>query len=99
ERRIRGVERSLRNARRTKTILRVWYEYERLIAKLGAIDAADVLDRAATLASKAKLPPQIVAGFYDMTGMQRRLIEAISPSMEFVPEIDAEPPAPVVNEY
>jgi len=99
ERRIRGVERSLRNARRTKTIVRVWYEYERLIAKLGAIDAADLLDRAATLASKTKLPPQIVAGFYDMTGMQRRLIEAIAPSMEFIPAIDAEPPAPVIGEY
>ncbi len=99
ERRIRGVERSLRNARRTRTIVRVWYEYERLIAKLGAIDAADLLDRAAALAATSKIPPQIVAGFYDMTGMQRRLIEAISPSNNYMPDIDPEPAAPLIDEY
>src|SRR5581483_5232538 len=99
ERRIRSAERSLRNARRTRTILRVWYEYERLIAKLGAIDAADLLDRAAALAPKSTLPPQIVAGFYDMTGMQRRLIDAISPSILYVPDIASEPPAPRIDEY
>ena len=42
ERRVRSVERSLRNPRRTRTILEVWFEYERLISRLGAIDPADL---------------------------------------------------------
>src|SRR5436305_1405098 len=49
---------------RARLALRAWREYERLIAQLGAVDPADLLDRAAALAPKAN--PQIVAGFYDM---------------------------------
>ncbi len=68
---------------RTRLALRVWREYERLIASLGAIDPADLLARAAALAPSAK--PQIVAGFYDTTAMQQRLIDALQPEAVYVP--------------
>lgn len=68
--------RGLRNARRTETILRAWSEYERLIARLGCIDPADLLQQTTELASST-LPPQLLAGFYDMTGAQLRLIETL----------------------
>jgi hypothetical protein len=68
--------RALRNARRTETILRAWSEYERLIARLGCIDSADLLAEATALASPS-LRPQLLAGFYDMTGTQFRLVEAL----------------------
>jgi len=78
ERRSRGVQ-SLRNTRRTETIVRVWKGYEKLIAHLQAVDSADVLARAATLieTGRVAVPPQIVAGFYDMTGAQLRLVHAL----------------------
>jgi PD-(D/E)XK nuclease superfamily len=69
----------LRNRERTALIVRAWTEYEHLITILGAVDAADVFARAAKLIDAgAPLPPQIVAGFYDMTGMQRAIIEALA---------------------
>jgi RecB family exonuclease len=68
---------SLRNARRTQLVVRAWREYERLIAQSGAIDPADLLVRAATLVKRAPVAPQIVAGFYDMTGAQLALVEAL----------------------
>src|SRR5207244_4404810 len=49
----------------------------------GAIDPADLLGRAAALAPNAN--PQIVAGFYDMTAMQMRLIEASQVEAVYVP--------------
>src|SRR5688572_20428183 len=67
--------RGLRNPRRTEAIVRAWTEYERLIAQLGAIDAADRLARAAKLAPTAR--PQLVAGFYDMTGAQLALLQSL----------------------
>jgi RecB family exonuclease len=72
---------------RTKLALRAWREYERLIAQLGAIDPADLLGRAAERAASAK--PQIVAGFYDMTGAQLRLIQALPLEAIFIPAGDA----------
>jgi len=96
ERRVRSVERSLRNPRRTRTILEVWFEYERLISRLGAIDPADLLERAAAL---PKLKPQIVAGFYDMTGVQKKLIEALISPRQFIPSVERQAPPPVVVEY
>src|SRR5207253_1612380 len=70
--------RGLRNGRRTEAIVRAWTEYERLIAQLNAIDAADLLGRGARHAGSAR--PQLLAGFYDMTGAQlafvRSLLEA-----------------------
>jgi hypothetical protein len=67
--------RGLRNGRRTEAIYRAWSEYEKLIAQLHAIDAADRLAQASRLAGSAK--PQLLAGFYDMTGAQWQLVEAL----------------------
>jgi len=69
----------LRNTARTKLVIRAWRDYERLIAQLGAIDPADLLRRAAALieSGSVAIAPQIVAGFYDMTGAQRAVIEAL----------------------
>jgi len=95
ERRVHSVERSLRSARRTRTIIEVWYSYERLISRLGAIDPADLLERAAAL---PKLKPQIVAGFYDMTGVQRKMIESLAPLVTFIPLVSHQQ-TPTVTEY
>jgi ATP-dependent helicase/DNAse subunit B len=71
--------RGLRDLQRSKTIVVAWREYERVIAQLGAIDPADLLERAArAIAAGAPLAPQLVAGFYDMTGVQFRLVDAIA---------------------
>jgi ATP-dependent helicase/DNAse subunit B len=68
----------LRNRERMRTLVRAWEEYERLIAKLGCIDPADLLARAAELiATGATVPPQMLAGFYDMTGAQMALVGAL----------------------
>src|SRR5260370_2072820 len=60
-------------------IVRVWKAYEKLIAHLQAVDSADVLARAATLIESGgvTVEPQIIAGFYDMTGAQLRVIHAL----------------------
>lgn len=68
--------RGLRNTRRTEAILAAWGGYERFIAQLNAIDAADRLGDAARLVD-ARVPMQLLAGFYDMTGAQLRLVEAL----------------------
>ncbi len=73
-----NAARSLRNRDRIRFAIRAWQLYERLIAKLGAVDPADVLARAAELASG--LRPQasaVLAGFYDMTGAQLALVRAL----------------------
>src|SRR3954447_10528761 len=69
----------LRNAARTKLLVRAWREYERLIEQDNAIAPAVLLRRAAAIIESGRVPvaPQIVAGFYDMTGAQRRVIEAL----------------------
>jgi PD-(D/E)XK nuclease superfamily len=59
----------------TRLALQAWQQYEKFIAQLGAIDPADLLARAAARA--ASVNPQIVAGFYDMTGAQLALVEAL----------------------
>jgi hypothetical protein len=77
---IRRGTRGVRNPRRTELVIRAWTEYERLIAQLGAIDPADLLARATRLVSSgddARGKPQLLAGFYDMTGAQRQLAEAL----------------------
>ncbi|HWS71515.1 MAG TPA: hypothetical protein VN605_05345, partial [Thermoanaerobaculia bacterium] len=67
-----------RNRERTRLVIRVWSEYERLIATLGAIDPADLFERAIRLIQRnAAVAPQLVAGFYDMTGVQLRFVEAL----------------------
>lgn len=60
---------------RRAAVARAFAEYEKLIAALGAIDPAELLLFAARDVSNMK--PQIVAGFYDMTGAQRGLVEAL----------------------
>src|SRR5207253_2836707 len=73
--RMRG---SGRNRERTRLVIRVWSEYERLVATLGAIDPADLFERAIRLIQRnAAVAPQLVAGFYDMTGVQLRFVEAL----------------------
>jgi RecB family exonuclease len=69
----------LRNVARTKLLVRAWREYERLISEVNAIDPADLLRRAAAIieGGRVAIAPQIVAGFYDMTGAQRRVVEAL----------------------
>jgi RecB family exonuclease len=69
----------LRNGARTKLVVRAWREYERLVGQLEAIDPAELLRQAAALieSGRVTIAPQIVAGFYDMTGAQRRVIEAL----------------------
>ena len=78
ERRLRAT-RAVRNPARSRLLVRAWREYERLITQLGAIDPADLLARAVALIEKsgASIQVQIVAGFYDMTGAQRNVIEAL----------------------
>jgi hypothetical protein len=69
---------AIRNRDRLRAILRAWEEYERLIAKLGAIDPSDLLAGAAkAIRAGAVIPQQIVAGFYDMTGAQAAVIDAL----------------------
>ncbi|HEX6639893.1 MAG TPA: hypothetical protein VF215_02210, partial [Thermoanaerobaculia bacterium] len=64
--------RGLRNPRRTEAIVRAWTEYERLIAQLNAIDAADRLAMV-----RSAVPMQLLAGFYDMTGAQFALVKTL----------------------
>jgi hypothetical protein len=93
--RVSRAGRGLRNAPRTRAILRAWSEYEKLIAQLGAVDPAEVLLRAsAAIGERASRPPAaerlaprdvpedarapfILAGFYDMTGVQLAVVSAL----------------------
>ncbi|HET7710583.1 MAG TPA: PD-(D/E)XK nuclease family protein [Thermoanaerobaculia bacterium] len=76
ERRARSC--SLRHVERTDLLIRVWRHYEKFIRDLGATDPADLLRRAADLIRDgAAVRPQIVAGFYDMTGAQLSLLQAL----------------------
>ena len=78
EQRVRDTP-GLRDSERTRTALRVWTRYEQLVSALQAVDPADVLGRAAELivSRAADVAPQIVAGFYDMTGAQLRVVSAL----------------------
>jgi RecB family exonuclease len=96
QRRVTGA-RSLRNRERIRLAVRAWQTYERLIAKLGAVDPADILARAAELASGlGPRVPVVLAGFYDMTGAQLALVRALQ-SVEIVSAIfvpfDSEDPS------
>jgi hypothetical protein len=68
------------NRPRLDVFLSVWKEYERQMAILGALDPADLLARAATLIERrpALAAPQIIAGFYDLTGSQQALLSALA---------------------
>lgn len=73
------AEARVRNPARLEEIVRVWSDYATLVARLGASDPADLFEAASRLANPA-VKPQLVAGFYDMTGAQlafvRKLHEA-----------------------
>lgn len=66
-------------------IARAFHEYERLIASAHAIDPADLLSLAER--SIGDVRPQIIAGFYDMTGAQLAFVRALLPHVTavFVP--------------
>ncbi len=68
--------RGLRNAGRTEAIVTAWRNYEQLIAALGVLDPSELLLRAAR-AIDVNTTPQIVAGFYDMTGAQWQVVDAL----------------------
>ena len=70
-------ERRARSRGRSAILIRAWRAYEKLIAALPAVDPADVLERAAVLIGQTPVPQQILAGFYDMTGAQLRLVNAL----------------------
>jgi RecB family exonuclease len=77
ERKVRDSGR-LRNRARTQLLIGVWKDYERFLSQMEAIDPADLLTRAADrITGGAAVRPQLLAGFYDMTGVQSRLIEAL----------------------
>lgn len=66
--------RGVRNAKRIELAVRAWTEYERILDRIGSIDPADRLLRA----SRAEFDkPQLLAGFYDMTGAQLQLAQAM----------------------
>ena len=85
---------SVRNRRRIDAMIRAWREYERLIEQLGTVDPADVLLRASQLVN-ATANPQIIAGFYDMTGAQLQLVSALAKAEKlaaiYVPTTEDEP--------
>jgi RecB family exonuclease len=70
------TRRGLRNPRRTELVTRAWGEYERVIASMNAIDPADLLLQAAQYVDES-VRPQLLAGFYDMTGVQLGLTQAL----------------------
>ena len=72
----RRAKRGLRNPRRTELVVRAWSEYERLIERMRAVDPADVLAHATRLVD-GNVKPQLLAGFYDMTGAQLQLTQAL----------------------
>ncbi len=67
---------------RRQAILQAFAEYERLIASANAIDPADLL-----AITPKNVRPQIIAGFYDMTGAQLAFVRKLMPfvSAVFVP--------------
>jgi len=71
-----------RSRGRSAILIRAWRAYEKLIAALPAVDPADVLERAAVLIGQTAVPQQVLAGFYDMTGAQLRLVNALIAAIE-----------------
>jgi len=77
----------VRNRDRMRLMIRAFAEYERHIAAIGAIDPAELFTRAARVAARANVKPQIIAGFYDMTGVQLAFIKSLGENIAaiFVP--------------
>src|SRR5205823_2158327 len=76
---------------RTRLLVKAFAEYERLIAAIGAIDPADLFTRAARAVARANIKPQLIAGFYDMTGVQLAFIESLGEKVAavYVPSAEA----------
>jgi len=73
---IRRTRRGLRNPRRTELAGKTWNEYERVLERMRVIDPADLLLTATRLVDE-HMKPQLLAGFYDMTGAQLQLTQAL----------------------
>jgi hypothetical protein len=65
------------NPVRLEAIREAFELYDAHIAKLGAIDPADLLRRAATLARNGNVAPLTIFGFYDVTRIQEEFISAL----------------------
>lgn len=65
---------------RHELLFRAAHRYEENLRRMRLIDPADLLERAAELlrAGRVTLPPQVVFGFYDVTGVQATLLRALS---------------------
>jgi len=60
-------------------VVPVFRELESLLTSKGAWDPSDLLTRAALrIATGSRVAPQILFGFYDVTGVQERLLNAMS---------------------
>src|SRR5437762_4671602 len=63
---------------RRRAAMRAFAEYEKLIAAIGAIDPSELFTRAVAVIDRdANVATQIVAGFYDMTGVQLAFIDVL----------------------
>ncbi|MEO8217641.1 MAG: PD-(D/E)XK nuclease family protein [Acidobacteriota bacterium] len=61
-----------------RILIRIARLYEKYLSQLGALDPADFLSGASELLRRgAPIAPQIVFGFYDLTGVQQSLILAL----------------------
>jgi len=58
-------------------LMPVWRGYEELLTRMGSIDPSDLLSSARAVGSRSIVPPQIIFGFYDMTGSQWALVESL----------------------
>ncbi|HEX8408147.1 MAG TPA: PD-(D/E)XK nuclease family protein [Thermoanaerobaculia bacterium] len=72
----RRNRRGVRNPRRTELAAKTWSEYERVLERMRVIDPADLLLMATRLVDE-RVKPQLLAGFYDMTGAQLQLTQAL----------------------
>ncbi|HJT17291.1 MAG TPA: PD-(D/E)XK nuclease family protein [Thermoanaerobaculia bacterium] len=71
-------ERRAHDRGHTAILVRAWRRYEELLRSLPAVDSADVLLYAAKkIEAGAPIAPQVVAGFYDMTGAQLAVVRAL----------------------
>ena len=66
---------------RVRLLIRVWRAYEANLGRLNAIDPADLLAESIRLIESASKSEnaggEILFGFYDVTGMQRKLLQAL----------------------
>lgn len=64
---------------RLQTVERIWSAAARILHQSHATTMPDILGEAiAALRGGARVPPQVVFGFYDVTGLQRALLDALA---------------------